>query len=127
MMKRGNFGVQLLLDTKSIESKISQLSRRATSLLKYRNQEPLVFVRTPDLTTHSLLLEIPTIKIVRENSSIGHVEIPRKKLMAKYGVNQFIDVHIQKMGELLFKKRTLTDKERKAIEFVFIQDSLKPN
>ena len=124
MMKRDNFGIQLLLDTRSIEGVIPQLSRRATSLLKYYNQEPLVFVRTPDPTSNTMLLQIPAIEIIRENNKISYLQIPRKNFTSKHAVNQFIDIHIQKMGELLFNKTSLTNEECKTIELAFIQQSL---
>ena len=110
MMKRGNFGIQLLLDSKSIESTIPQLSRRATALLKYHNQKPLVFVRTPDPTNSVILQQIPVI--------------PRNKFREKHPFNQVRKINIEKMGALLLNKEGLTDEEFKTIELVFNQDSL---
>jgi len=110
MMKRGNFGIQLLLDSKSIESAFPQLSRRATSLLKYYNQKPLVFVRTPDPTNNAILQQIPAIQL--------------NKFRVNHPFNQVIKINIKKMGTLLLDKEGLTDEEFKTIELVFIQDSL---
>ena len=110
-MTRNDFGIQLLLDSESIESTLPHLSRRATSLLKYYNKEPLVFVRTPDLTNDQMLLQIPAIEIIREGAKISYIKIPRKQFMAECAVNQFIDIHVQKLGELLFNKQLLNAKE----------------
>jgi len=58
MSKDDNLTKELLLDSESIERKMPQLSRRTISLLKYHKVNPLLFLRTPDLTNNIMLQHV---------------------------------------------------------------------
>lgn len=108
-----------MLDSESIEKKIPKLSRRALSLLKYQNVNPLVFLRTEHSSKISLLQEIPEIHLIETN---GRKCIKTPTRICDLG--DFADQHVRQLGEYILKKPELTKEEIEAIELIFVQEAL---
>lgn len=99
---------------------MSRLSRRAISLLKYHDVDPLVFLRTEHLVKSSLLQQIPEIRLI-ETDNRKYIETPEK---GKYSLRKYIDLDIQHFGKEILNKQNLTREETETIQLIFFQDAL---
>jgi hypothetical protein len=112
--------LELLFDSKSIEKRIPKLSRRAISVLKYYEVNPLVFRRTEYPSKSTLLQQIPEIRLMESNGR-KYVETPDK---GRYGLRKYADMDAQYFGKEILKKQELTKEEVETIQLIFIQDAL---
>ncbi len=112
--------INLIFDSKSIDKKISKLSRRAISLLKYQDEKPLVYFRTEYPAKNALLEKISEIHLLRQEDGYRYIETPNK---GKYGLRRHADTDAQWLGKEILKTETLNEEELESINLVFIADA----
>ena len=97
-----------------------KLSRRAISILKYCEVNPLVFRRTEYQSENNLLKQIPEIHLLEKNGS-KYVETPDK---GRHSFRENTDLAAQYFGKEILQKEKLTKEELESIQLIFIQDAL---
>ena len=115
-----NEGISVLLDSESIDRTIPQLSKRASSLLKYHSENLLKFFRTSEPVENEQLKEIPQIQIIRENGSIHSICLTEKDWKSSYRFG-YRQETIDEIGHVVYNKHNLTSQEMRMLELVFIQ------
>lgn len=117
--------LKILIDSSSVDCFLPNADRRSKALLKYRNNQLIDIVRTPETVVDSDLQKIVAFeKIYDENESLKVIKIKGGRSILSQHAFSYHKETMEAIGKNAYNKDQLNADEWENIELVFIQARL---
>jgi len=115
-----NEKINVLLDSETFEELLKKDDRTAKALLKHKNSDFFVFLRTPYVTDFEEFNKISQFELIYKDDEVNLIKISNEKHEATMGFH-YSSEDILDISKFIFKKGNIIEEEYLQIQLVFIQ------